>query len=270
MRGLTQRMQDSGAPEAARGNSDGTEQRPSVGAELVRVVVAAQQDEQQDRGERARQVGRLAAALATSARAAGARAVLGGRWLVDQLLEAAPRIPVRDRETLRAHHPGLADDRIAEILIRTAARSTAAIGATGGAVMAGSWALPPSVLLSAPVEVATEALAVAAVEVKLVAELHSLYLVSPPGAGAQRAAGFVMAWAAGRGIDPRDPRWMSSAVSSAAKAQIRRRMAGRAARGATTLGPLLTGAVAGATVNSRATRSLGSRVHADLRRQAGR
>ncbi|NHC13838.1 hypothetical protein [Motilibacter deserti] len=258
------------APETAREDEPADRgQRPGVGAELVRVVTA-HENEDQDRGERARQVGRLAAALAASARAAGARAVLGGRWLVDQLLEAAPRIPVRDRDTLRAHHPGLADDQVAELLIRAASRSTAAIGAAGGAVMAGSWALPPSVVLSAPAEVAAEALAVAAVEVKLVAELHALYLVTPPGAGPQRAAGFVMAWASGRGIDPRDPRWMSSAVSSAAKAQIRRRMAGRAARGVTTLGPLLTGAVAGATVNNRATRALGTRVHADLRRQAGR
>ena len=263
-------MTEGTAPDAARGDEqDG--RRAGVGAELVRVVVSAQQEGgEQDRGERARQVGRLAAALAWSARSAGARAVLGGRWLVDQLLEAAPRIPVRDRDTLRAQHPGLADHEIAELLIRAAARSTAAVGAAGGAVMAGSWALPPTVVLSAPAEVAAEALAVAAVEVKLVAELHALYLVTPPGAGAQRAAGFVMAWASGRGIDPRDPRWMSSAVSSAAKGQIRRRMAGRAARGMTTLGPLLTGAVAGATVNNRATRSLGSRVHADLRRQARR
>src|SRR5690349_18361150 len=91
-----------------------------VGAELIRVVTAGG-DGPEDRRERARQVARLASALASSARAAGARAVLGGRWLVDQLLDAAPRIPVRDRETLRVHHPGLADADIAELLIRNAA-----------------------------------------------------------------------------------------------------------------------------------------------------
>ena len=238
----------------------------TVGTELVRVVSTGQEN----RRERARQVGRLAYALAATARAAGARAVLGGRWLVDQLLETAPRIPVRDRDTLRAHHPGLADEAVAEQLIRAAARSTAALGAAGGAVMAGSWAVPPSVVVSGPVEVAAQALAVAAVEVKLVAELHALYLVTPPGAGANRAAAYVAAWAGGRGIDPRDPRWMSTAVSAAAKTQMRRRMMGRAARGATTLGPALTGAVAGATMNGRATRALGTRILADLRRQARR
>jgi hypothetical protein len=42
-------------------------------------------------------------------------------------------------------------------------------------------------------------------------------------------------------------------------------MAGRAARGATTLGPALTGAVAGALVNQRATKALGEKIQKDLR-----
>jgi hypothetical protein len=74
-----------------------------------------------------------------------------------------------------------------------------------------------------------------------------------------------MSWANGRGIDPTDPKWMATTLSAAAKSTIRRRMMGRAVRGATTLGPMLTGAVAGAVVNGRATRALGERIEKDLR-----
>ena len=61
-----------------------------------------------------------------------------------------------------------------------------AIGAAGGAVAAAEWAAMP-VLVAVPLEVVVETLAVAAVEVKLVAELHAVYGVPVQGTGTQRA-----------------------------------------------------------------------------------
>jgi hypothetical protein len=49
---------------------------------------------------------------------------------------------------------------------------------------------------------------------------------------------------------------------------LRRRLAARAGRSAFSLGPLLTGAAAGAYLNSRETRRLGQDVRRDLRRKA--
>lgn len=234
---------------------------PDVGAELVRLTGS----EVVDRRERGRQLGRLATAMAGSARGAGAGAVASGRWLADLLVETAPRIPVRDREALRAHHPGLSDDAIAEALVRGAARATAAVGAGGGAVAAASWTVPPSLLVSAPLQLAAETLAVAAIETKLVAELHAVHGAVPAGSSSQRAVAYVSSWASGRGLDPSDPRLLTTVMGTAAKARIRRRLVGRATRGLTTLGPMLSGAVAGAIVNSRATTSLGQSMSTQLR-----
>ena len=47
----------------------------------------------------------------------GWRAVLGGRWLVDLFVDIAPRIPVRDAETLRDHYDGLTGEALADQLV---------------------------------------------------------------------------------------------------------------------------------------------------------
>ena len=57
------------------------------------------------------------------------------------------------------------------------------------------------------------------------------------------------------------------ATGSPLARQLRRRLAARAGRSAFSLGPLLTGAAAGAFLNSRETRRLGHDVHRDLRRR---
>ena len=217
------------------------------------------------RQEQARGVGRLASALARSGRAAGGRAVLGGRWLVDVLLDAAPRIPVRDLETLRAHHDGLQGDLLAEALITAASRATGAVGAAGGAVAAVEWVAPPALLVSAPMQIAAETLAVAAVEVKLIAELHQVYGVTVPGSTGQRAAAYVWSWTHRRGVDPLDPSAIGSLITGPARRSIRNRLAGRAARNLGTLGPLLTGAAIGSVTNARETSHVGRAVMDDLR-----
>ncbi|KQV12079.1 hypothetical protein ASC99_35235 [Kitasatospora sp. Root107] len=50
-------------------------------------------------------------------------------------------------------------------------------------------------------EIAAETLSVAAVEIKLIAELHEIYGMPAVGTVAQRAGAYVGAWADGRGID---------------------------------------------------------------------
>lgn len=216
--------------------------------------------------DRARDLGRLTRALGSSARRAGRMSVLGGGWLVDLLLDVAPRIPFRDAATLRAQHPGLSDDDLAQALISGAAKSTGAVGAAGGALAAVEFAAPPT-LLTAPVQLAAETLLVAAVEVKLIAELHEVYGVPATGPLRGRAIAYVVAWSERRGIDPMAPSLLSFSLGASAKRALRNRIVRRAGRNLTTFGPFMSGAVAGTVVNHRETRRLGEEVRDDLRRR---
>jgi hypothetical protein len=102
----------------------------------VPAVVARRTDDKPlDRRTRAGLVGRLAVLLAGS-----------GRRLVDVVVDIAPHIPVRDRETLRRHHLALSDAQIAAQLVATAARATAAVGAAGGVLSTVEIAAPPAYL----------------------------------------------------------------------------------------------------------------------------
>ena len=127
--------------------------------------------------------------------------MLGGSWLTDLVLDVAPRLPFRDGPTLRAQHPGLSDDDLAQMLISGAAKSSATIGAAGGALAAVEFAAPPT-LLTAPAQLAAETLLVATVEIKLLAELHEVYGVPAAGPLRGRAMAYVVAWSERRGIDP--------------------------------------------------------------------
>src|SRR5204862_2947652 len=112
-------------------------------------------------------------------------------WLVEAALDIGPRLPVRDRTTLQAHHPGMSNDEIAAALVRTAARATAAVGAAGGALAAAEFLAPPS-LVGIPVQLATETLAFVTIELKLVAELHAVYGVTVPGPARARATAYAL------------------------------------------------------------------------------
>jgi hypothetical protein len=212
-------------------------------------------------GGRGRELWSLTGALATSARLAGRASVLGGRWLTDLLIDAAPRLPLRDLSALRSHHPGLADEDLAEVLVSGAAKATAAVGAAGGALAAVEFAAPPT-LLTTPVQIAAETLLVAAIEIKLTAELHEVYGAAPPGSAGQRAGSYLVAWTNRRGVDPGIQRL---SLAPAAKAALRRRLIRRAGRNLTTMGPLMSGAVAGSMLNHRETRKLGEQIRTDLR-----
>lgn len=234
--------------------------------EQVSDLVARLSDDSLDRRERGRLLFRLGGVLASGARLAGARAAISGRWLSDAVADLAPHVPVRDLLTLRQHHGGLSGDDLAEALISTAARTTAAIGAAGGALASAEMAAPPA-LLATPVQLAAETLAVIAVELKLVAELHVVYGRAPLGTRSQVATAYLVSWVTKRGIDmSAGPPSLGSVLGTAARAQLRSRVLRRVGRNVATLAPFLAGAVAGAELNRRETRGLGDKLRKDLHR----
>jgi hypothetical protein len=237
------------------GSSDG------VRGAVVRLLEGAGDD----RATRAGLLQRLVVALAGSARRAGAAAIATGRWLTDLVEDVAPHIPVRDLATLQEHHRGLSGDPLARALIDAAARSTGAVGAAGGVVSSLEFATPP-LLLTSPVQVAAETVAVVAIELKLVAELHEVYGRSVPGTRAVRTAAYLGAWTRRRGLDPFSSRpGMTGVISGAARRELRRRLMRRAGENAVTVVPFMAGAVAGASLNARETKRLGDRIVRDLR-----
>jgi hypothetical protein len=232
-------------------------------ADLVGKLVAP---EETDGAERRRLLGRLSRVLAESAMKARKSGSGRGRWLAEVFMNIAPRLPVRDYATLQEHHYGLTGEQLADDLVRTAAKATTAVGAVGGALAAAQFAAPP-LLLSAPAQIVAETLVVAAIEVKLLAELHEVYGVQVPGTSTQRATAFAFAWSKQRGVSPLAPGSASLAFGAAAKTALRNRLMRTLGRHLTTLGPFLTGAVAGGALNRVATRRLATAVRADLRRR---
>jgi hypothetical protein len=242
---------------------------PRLDAEIGELVGRLSGDEDMDRETRGRLLGRLARLLNASARRAGVTGLAGGRWLSDVFAHVAPRIPVRDLETLRSHHCGHLGEGLADDLVRGAMRGTTAVGAAGGALAAVQFVAPP-LLLSVPAQLVAETLVVAAIEVKLIAELHEVYGVQIPGTGVSRAGVFLTSWVKQRGIDPRTGGTLTVALGSAAKQALRKRLMRMLGRHLTTLGPFLTGAVAGGALNRTFTRRLSETIRADLRRHVGR
>jgi hypothetical protein len=173
----------------------------------------------------------------------------------------APRLRVRDQAALQVQFPGKSADEIADALIEGAARASAAAGGAAGVVSA----LP--VLPAFPAEVVAETLVVVGIEIKLVAELHEAYGTPAQGNLPDRMSAYVAAWAHRRGVSP-IPGGVIFAAGSPLTRLLRRRLAARAGRSAFSLGPLLTGAAAGAFLNNRETRKLGHHVRDDLRRRA--
>jgi len=219
------------------------------------------------RYQRRQLLGRLIAGLGRSAKKAGVAGVSGGRWLTELVIQTVPHVPVRDLATLRAHHDGLTGEALAEALVRSASRVSAGIGAAGGALATAEWAAPPT-LLSTPVQLVAETVAIAAVEVKLVAELHEVYGVAVRGTAAQKATAYLTAWARRRGVDlARPSAGLATVLGQATRRELRDQLMRRLGRNLSTLGPLFTGAIIGAEVNRRATRALGEAIRRDLLRR---
>ena len=212
----------------------------------------------------------LAGVARSSMRRAGRGAVGGGRWLAETVVEMIPHIPVRDLQTLQEHHDGLGGGALAGELIRNAARATAAVGATTGALASIEDMSPPAWIVL-PLELALETLAVAAIEMKLVAELHEVYGRPIPGRGTDKALTLARAWADRRGVNPETfviggglGQVLGRGTRNEIMRLLRRRLMRRTLRNTSSLAPFLIGAVAGAEVNRRATAHLGDAVVRDL------
>jgi hypothetical protein len=188
-------------------------------------------------------------------------------WVADMVVDVAPRIPVRSAERLREHFPGLTEMQIAERLVRNAARTNAGIGIVGGGVSSIQWVAPPT-LLTAPVLLAAETVAVVAVEIKLIGELQELDGQPVAGNQADRAISLLQAWAGRRGVSLIVPgRGVAAVLGTAARHELRDRLVRRFGRNLTTLGPVFTGAAVAAWLNRRATLHLAEEVRKDLARK---
>ncbi len=202
--------------------------------------------------------------VASGAKAGGKGAVIGRSFLADLLVTTAARLPLRDKATLLDQHPGSDTEEIADSLEMAAARVCGTIGAAAGGLAAAQWLATPS-LLAVPVELAAETLLLAAVEVKLVAELHEIYDARPPGQLGDRATAYLSSWTAQRGLRANgQSSGVAAQLASAGTAALRKRITGRLARNLGSFLPFLAGAVIGARNNSAGTRKLSSRLRADL------
>lgn len=191
----------------------------------------------------------------------GRMARVGVGSVAERLIEIAPRIPVRDLATLRAHFPGLGPEEIADRLTAAAVKGTMTVGAGVGA--AAMLPTPPAM----PMELAAETLGVAAVEYKLIAELHEVYGLRVPGTPRERATAYLWAWTEQRGINVLRLSTVGVALGSGMKKEMRQRLVRRTLRHAPALTPFMVGAAVGAVMNRRDTRRLAARVRVDLRAQ---
>lgn len=247
-----------------------TEPDGTAGEEALGEAIGDLTDKPLDRGS----LVKVAEQLSVSARAAGMRSVTSGKWLANVLVQSAEHIKVRDLDTLAAHHGGLRGAALGEELVRNATRASAAVGAVSGALISAEQFAPPT-WIAVPFELLLDTLVVAAIEVKLVAELHEVYGVEIPGNGQARTMTLVRAWAERRGIDPRElllHGGLTKQFGRTAREQlmkvVRRRLVRSMGRNLTALAPMFAGAVAGAEVNRRSTRGLGEAVINDLSRRA--
>ncbi|GAA4897406.1 hypothetical protein ACFPM3_26450 [Streptomyces coeruleoprunus] len=189
----------------------------------------------------------------------GARAGLA--HLADRIIENAPRVPVRDLATLRKQFPGLGPEQLADKLVAGAANATATVGAGVGA--AAMLPVPPAM----PAELAAEITGVAAIELKLIAELHEVYGLRPPGTLKERAAAYLTSWTEERGIDVTKPASVNAALGGRMKRELRQQIVKRTVRNLPNLIPFMVGATVGAVMNRRDTRKLAEHIRADLRRR---
>ncbi|HEU4426400.1 MAG TPA: hypothetical protein VFR67_27995 [Pilimelia sp.] len=216
--------------------------------------------------ERRKLLGRLASAVDVRRMGGLFRPKAALRWVVDAVTDVAPHVPVRDLATLRRHFDGLDDEELADRLVRNAARATAGVGAVGGGIVAVEWIATPT-LLTAPVMLAVETVAVVAIELKLIGELHEVYRQPVPGNTAERAAVLLRSWSEQRGVNPMLPGVGAAILGTAARKELRDRLLRRFGRNLTTLGPLLTGAAVAGYLNRRATLIVSQRVREDLRKR---
>jgi len=250
-------------PEASQARSEVA--RREVDADLGATVAALTADDIEPAGRR-QLLGRLVNDIRKSGLGQLFRPKAAIRWMADTVGQIAPHVPVRDRATLHRHFAGLNDDDLAERLIRNATRASAGVGAAGGGVASLEWVAAPT-LLSVPVLLAAETVAVVAIELKLIGELHEIYDQPVSGTTTQRAALLIQAWSQQRGVNPLLPGvGVASVLGTASRKELQGTLLRRFGRNLTTLGPMLTGAAVASYLNRRATRNLGEHIRKDLRR----
>ncbi|MFJ4622840.1 hypothetical protein [Streptomyces sp. NPDC088812] len=193
-------------------------------------------------------------------RKGGGRARAGLAHLTDRVIELAPRVPVRDLRTLRRQFPGLGPEQLADKLVAGAAHATSTVGAGIGAA-----AMMP-VPLAMPTEIAAEITGVAAIELKLIAELHEVYGVRPPGNLKDRSTAYLRSWSGERGVDVLKPASFNGALGGQMKRELRQQIMKRMVRDLPNLMPFLVGAAVGALMNRRDTKKLAAKVRTDLRK----
>ncbi|MFJ8080142.1 hypothetical protein ACIQ6Y_05865 [Streptomyces sp. NPDC096205] len=204
--------------------------------------------------ERARELAR------EGARRGGSRARAGLAYIADRIIDNAPRIPVRDLATLRRQFPGLGPEQLADKLVAGAANASATVGAGVGA--AAMLPVPPAM----PAELAAEITGVAAIELKLIAELHEIYGVRPPGSLMERSTAYLRSWSGERGVDVLKPTSVNTALGGPMKRELRQQIMKRMVRDLPNLMPFMVGAAVGAVMNRRDTKKLAARIRADLRK----
>ncbi|MER6105985.1 hypothetical protein ABT115_27750 [Streptomyces sp. NPDC001832] len=226
-------------------------------AAAVEVVDTADGAGQVDKTEPMTGAGRLSAVKRGVSRGGeNAKAAIG--HIADLIIETAPRIPVRDLATLRKQFPGLGPEELADKLIAGASNASATVGAGIGA--AAMMPVPPAMLA----ELAAEITGVAAIEMKLVAELHEVYGQRPPGGLTQRSTAYLTSWTEERGIDVTRPATVNAALGGQMKRELRQQITKRMVRNLPNLVPFMLGAAVGAVMNRRDTRKLAERVRKDL------
>ncbi|MER5806653.1 hypothetical protein ABT143_00410 [Streptomyces sp. NPDC002033] len=201
-------------------------------------------------------------AVKNGVRKGGESARAAALYITDRIIQNAPRVPVRDLATLRAQFPGLDPDQLADKLISGAAHATSTVGAGIGA--AAMLPVPPAM----PAELAAEITAVAAIELKLVAELHEVYGQRAPGTLKDRSLAYLTAWTEERGIDLTKPTTLNAALGGQMKRELRQQIMKRTFRNLPNLMPFMVGAAVGAAMNRRDTRKVAEKVRGDLRRRA--
>jgi hypothetical protein len=207
----------------------------------------------------------LVAGLARSAGKAGRGAVTSGRWLADTVLDLAPRVPVRDAETLSRHHGGATGAALARSMVRSSGRVSATIGAAAGGLVAVQ-ELSVAGIVAIPFELAAETVLVVLVEMKLVAELHQIAGRPLPGRPSERTAAVLRSWLSGRGVTTASllsPR-RADLLGRATRVRLTQALRRRFTRNLATLIPLMAGSAAAGWLNRRATLEVGRRLAADL------
>lgn len=256
--------QESAVPDGVRDDERGSSPTGTASLGPADALEVAHDETAADKASRTHgSKGRVAAVtdgVKAGVRMSGRGAKAGIGYLADRIIENAPRVPIRDLGTLRKQFPGLDAERLADKLISGAANATSTVGAGVGA--AAMMPVPPAM----PAEMAAEITGVAAIELKLIAELHEVYGRRPPGNLKERSSAYLTAWTEERGIDVVKPASINAALGGQMKRELRQQIMKRMVRNLPNLMPFMVGAAVGAVMNRRDTKKLAERVRADLRR----